>query len=75
MKWNTFHLKWNTKIVFVLILQRILRKVRCFYWDVTGTYAMRTRCEWEWVENESDNIRGNQHREKRANGGSAHRTP
>ena len=25
------------------------RKEAVFYWDDTGTYAMRTRCEWEWL--------------------------
>ena len=51
------------------------KRERRFYRNVTGTYAMRTRCEWEWLGNESDNIQDNQHREKRAKGGSAHRTP
>ena len=25
------------------------RKEAVFYWDDTETYAMRTRCEWEWL--------------------------
>ena len=39
----------NTKIIFVLILHRLSIERRCFYRDDTGTYAMRTRCEWEWL--------------------------